>query len=135
MRWSAVRRAAAPAQERGSATVLGLGVLGVVLSVLVAGLVLAAVSTAAARARSAADLGAIGAAQELLHGAGQAGVCGRAAEIVLANGADLQACEVATASAAGQGPRVSVEVRSPTGLQLWPWAPGRAVAGLVPASP
>jgi secretion/DNA translocation related TadE-like protein len=121
-------------RERGSATVLGLGVLGVLVTVLVAGLVLGRVSMASGVARAAADLGAVAGAQVLRTEGSGAAVCTRVEDLVGANGADLQECRV-VAGEEGRGPGLVVQVRAPTGLAPWPWAQGRARAGLVPADP
>lgn len=126
----AVRRAA-PSCERGSATVLGLGVIALVLTMWIAALVLGAVVLGSGRARTAADLAAVGGAQVLLHGAQESAACTRAAEVAQANGADLTSCSVSVA-VAGQGPSIEVIVQVATGLSSWPAVRARAHAGLVP---
>lgn len=75
---------------------LGLAVIGVVLVVVVAVAGLAGSLQARAAAQSAADLGAIAAAQ-LLRGPGGSpdAACARARTVVAAGGAVLETCRVA----------------------------------------
>lgn len=82
--------------ERGSGTMLGLAVIGVVLVVVLAVAGLAGSLQARSAAQSAADLGAIAGAQ-LLHGPGGSpdAACARARTVVATGGAVLEACRVA----------------------------------------
>ncbi|MGI8948612.1 MAG: Rv3654c family TadE-like protein [Ornithinimicrobium sp.] len=129
--WSAPRRAA---RERGSATVLGLAVIAVVLSVWIAAVVLGAVILAGGRARTAADLAAVGGAQVLLNAAAEeSGACGRVEQVARDNGADLVSCALRSPKSADQGPTIEVLVEVPTGLSAWPSVQARARAGLVAA--
>ena len=78
--------------DRGSASVF---VLAVGLVLVAAGLAGAAVGSARAarhQARTAADLGALAGAARAIYG--QEAACARAAEIVVANRAQLTACTV-----------------------------------------
>jgi secretion/DNA translocation related TadE-like protein len=82
-----------PGRDRGSAS---LWVLAVGLSLVAAALAGAAVGAARVgrhEARAAADLGALAGAARVVEGDGAA--CGRAGELVVANGGRLVACEVA----------------------------------------
>jgi secretion/DNA translocation related TadE-like protein len=86
--------------QRGSATLLAVSFLGVLLLVGAALGVVAAMVWAHRSAQAAADLAALAGATELRHGAD---ACGRASEIAGANAADLTSCTV-------QGEAVVVEV-------------------------
>ncbi|MCE0485835.1 Rv3654c family TadE-like protein [Ornithinimicrobium sediminis] len=129
--------------DRGAASVLGLALVAVLVTVLLAGLMVGAALTAGQRARTAADLGTVAGGQELLRGAPEHRVCARVAALATANGAQLVACELLEAGPAGAGgvggaevgPRVWAKVRVATGVPVVPWAHGTAVAGLVPLSP
>lgn len=124
--------------DRGSATVLGLAVLGLLVALLIAFLTIGAVTVAAHQARTSADLGGVAAAQVLLVGGTADQACARAADLAVDNGAELTDCRVDTPATLGadeSGPRVSVTVRRPTGLSVWPEVTARAEAGLVTARP
>jgi secretion/DNA translocation related TadE-like protein len=86
--------------QRGSATLLAVSFLGVLLLVGAALGVVAAMLGAHRSAQAAADLAALAAATELRHGGDS---CGRASQIARANGAGLRSCTV-------QGEAVVVEV-------------------------
>lgn len=121
--------------ERGSATVLGLAVIVVVLTVWIAAVVLGAVVLAGGRARTAADLAAVGGAQVLLTAAAEeSGACGRVEQVARDNGADLVSCALRPPASAGQGPTIEVLVAVPTGVSAWPSVQARAHAGLVAAN-
>ena len=90
-----------PRRERGSGTVLTLGLVAVVLVLLAAISLLGRAQSARGAAQAAADLGALAAAQHLLDsspsgfGPGPtAAACGVARQIAAANGASLTSCEV-----------------------------------------
>lgn len=136
-------------QDAGSATVLGVGLLLVL--VLLTGLLLAIAGTSVAggRAIAAADLGALAGAGEVLQGRPGA-ACAAAARVVRANGAEPAGCRlvgpqggsVARSSTSGVVGAQAVEVVAEvtvTGLPLpgaGRWTVGaRAVAGPVPADP
>src|SRR5690606_23868010 len=87
--WS---RPACDDRERGSATVLGVGVLAATV-ILAAGF--AAMGQAGAarhQAQGAADAAALAAAAKVLLGPGEA--CSAAAELVAENRAEMESCEV-----------------------------------------
>lgn len=106
---------------------LVLAATGAVLSVLVAALAVAGALRAAHSARDAADLAALGAAQESVLGASPARACKVAAVIATRNGARLTACTVTGASV------VTVATEAAVPLRLSGLSPsvlgGRARAG------
>lgn len=127
---SGARRAGIPrvTREDGGATVLTVAALGVLTIVLAAVLEVVGVVADVHRARAAADLAALAAAQPVLGG----GVadCSAARAVAQANGAVLRACEVL--------PDGSVETwvaRPRPGVGEWrvglPDPSARARAGLV----
>lgn len=75
--------------ERGSATVLVLGVVAVVLCLTVALAGLARAANLRGAAQAAADLAALAGAQSLVAGGDP---CAVAAEVARANGAELESC-------------------------------------------
>lgn len=87
--------------ERGSATVLVLVLITVLVFLTLAGSAVAALVVAQRRAQSAADLASLGGA-EVLAGAGLSGSvgigglspCGAVARVAAANGAEVLACAV-----------------------------------------
>lgn len=79
-------------QERGSATVVMLGVIAVVLMVTVSALMLASAALASHRARAAADLGALAAAGVLIRGEPSVAACQLADRVASANHGQLQSC-------------------------------------------
>ncbi|MGB5952771.1 MAG: Rv3654c family TadE-like protein [Ornithinimicrobium sp.] len=101
-------------QEQGSATVLALGVLGVVISLMVAVAVLGAVVAARQQAQLAADLGAVAGAQFLRSGVDASAVCGRASRFVKDNGAQMEECAVRTTGT----PSVASSVLVTAGIRL-----------------
>lgn len=120
-----LRRAA----ERGSGTVLAVGLVGVLAALLVAGLLVAAVALAGQRARTAADLAALAAAGRSLEGFHPAGACAAAGRVVAGHDAVLAAC---TVEVTAEGlPRAEVEVRRSVPGTSWT-ATARAAAGGVP---
>lgn len=124
--------------DRGSATVLALGVLGVLMTMALAAFMIASVSSAAHQARSAADLSAVAAAQVLLVGGSPTAACDRAREVAHRNGGELSSCTVHPAgpgAARLTGPRVSVTAERSTQVGLWPRVLVDAEAGLVPKRP
>jgi secretion/DNA translocation related TadE-like protein len=78
------------ARDRGSATVLTVAALGVLVVLLGAGLALVGVVRDVHRARAAADLAALAAAAPLLRGLGID--CAAAREVAAANGGVLRGC-------------------------------------------
>jgi secretion/DNA translocation related TadE-like protein len=118
------------AGERGSGTVLAVGLVGVLASLLVAGLLVAAVATTGQRARTAADLAALAVAGQAVAGAASEVACATGEEVAARHGATVVSCTVA---AAPEGlPQVEVAVSAP--VQSTPWvARARASAGAVAA--
>lgn len=117
-------------RERGSGTVIAVGLVGVLATLLIAGLLVAAVAVAGQRARTAADLASLAAAGQLLQGGSPTAACAAGVEVAGAHGVDLVACEVTTTRAGL--PRVEVESRvAIAGTRLI--ARARVAAGGVPA--
>lgn len=119
--------------DRGSGTVLAVGVVLGLVSVLLLALGLVAVLIAGQQARSAADLAALAAAGEVVSGSGEGSACSAAARVAQENGADLERCTTEVRRSE-PWPRVSLTVsRAVTGT---PWrASARAAAGGVSAPP
>lgn len=80
--------------ERGSGTVLTLGIVGFVLTVFVAWVIVGGAVLAAHQAASAADLAAIGAARTVLMGGEPDDACGEARKVAADNGAQVSRCTV-----------------------------------------
>jgi len=78
--------------DRGSATVVMLGVIGAVLLLTISGLVLASAVLASHRARAAADLAALAASGMLMRGEPASAACAAGAQIAAVNHARLQQC-------------------------------------------
>jgi len=114
--------------------VLGLAVIVTMLTMWIAALVLGSVVLGGARARTGADLAAVGGAQVLLHGQ-QDAACDRAAQAAEANGTALVSCSIESVTTKGQGPLIEVVVEAATGLSAWPAVQARARAGLVAGDP
>jgi secretion/DNA translocation related TadE-like protein len=119
-------RAAAPAGERGSATVWVLALSGVLATIGLAALLVGTAVVGRHRATTAADLAALAAAGQAVLG--RPGACAAAAEVAAANSAELTACTVSDGAVVEV--RVSVPVR--LGLLGVHTATGRARAGPVP---
>lgn len=129
---STVSTESAARAEEGGATLLTVAALGVLTMVLGAALVVVAVVRDVHRARAAADLAALAAAQPLVRGG--APDCAAARAVAEANGAVLRACLVL--------PDRSVETwvaRPRSGAGGWgiglPDPSARARAGLVESRP
>ena len=99
--------------ERGSATVLALGVVGAVLVLLAGGVAVGGAVRAAHQAQASADLASLAAAVALQQGAAPEAACRRAAEMAGANGADVRACSPAADESISV--RVSVDLPDPLG--------------------
>lgn len=111
--------------ERGSGTVLALGLGLVVIMAVVLLLLLAQSAVAASRAAAAADLAALAAA-DAARGITSGEPCAVAREVALKNGADMVACS--------EGPDASVQVRTELGAgPILGAATGLARAGPPPA--
>lgn len=78
------------ARDRGSGTILMLGVLAVIVAVLGGGLAVVSAVHASLHARTAADLAALAAESVLLAGTGSP--CASAAHVASANGAEVTSC-------------------------------------------
>ncbi|HWS57495.1 MAG TPA: Rv3654c family TadE-like protein [Actinotalea sp.] len=114
--------------ERGSATVLTVAGIGVVLTLAAAALVVTGVVRDVHRARGAADLAALSAASPLTAGA-PAG-CAAAGRVAAANGAGLTGCAVLADGAVAV--TVSVTRSTPAGWLAGPSVvSARARAGVV----
>jgi hypothetical protein len=115
--------------------VLAVGLIGVISTLLVAGLVVAAVAVAGQRARTAADLAALAAAGAAVTGADAATSCGVAQELAAHNGAVLATCALLhDTDQTGAGltlPAVEVTVTRQVAGTLWNVA-ARSRAGGVP---
>jgi secretion/DNA translocation related TadE-like protein len=118
--------------ERGSATVLGLVLAAVLVTVAVAGAAGAGLLVGHRRAGAAADLAALAGAAALQQAAlaGDGDACGQVAAVSAANRAVVQECLVEGEEVQV---RVEVEVRGPFGAS-WPVA-ARARAGPVGGAP
>ncbi|WP_131103487.1 Rv3654c family TadE-like protein [Ornithinimicrobium sufpigmenti] len=113
--------------DRGSASVMAVGVVAGLAAVLVAALALAAVLVAGQQARTAADLSALAAAGQVLTGAGRDRACAEADAVAARNGGRLERCELRLAP--GQPwPTVLVAVRRDVARTPWSLT-ARAVAG------
>ncbi len=78
--------------QRGSATVVMLGVIALVLMLTITGLMLASAVLASHRARAAADLGALAAAGVLMRGGPVIAACESAAQVAARNHGRLLVC-------------------------------------------
>lgn len=114
--------------ERGSATVVMLGVIVSVLMLTISGLLLASAVLASHRARAAADLAALAAAGALMRGEASLAACQSAADVAALNHGRVQQC-----LASGTEVRLSVTV--PTGVQGVGVATARSRAGPGPSGP
>jgi secretion/DNA translocation related TadE-like protein len=79
--------------ERGSATVLALGIVTALVCLSTGGITIAGACVAKQRAAGAADLGALAAA-DVASGAIPGTPCAEAERVVRANGASLGVCDV-----------------------------------------
>src|SRR5450759_5375169 len=78
--------------DRGSTTVVMLGVIGAVFLLTISGLVLASAVLASHRARAAADLAALAAAGVLMRSEPTGAACAAGAQVAMANHARLRQC-------------------------------------------
>ena len=79
-------------RDRGSATVVVLAAVAVVLAMTVGALSVVSAVVAAHRAQAAADLAALAAAAMFVHGEPSGAACGRGADVAARNGGRLAAC-------------------------------------------
>lgn len=93
--------------ERGSATVLMLGIVCALLTLTLSGLDLCSAVVASHRARAAVDLSALAGAGVLLQGGRAGHACAAAARVAAANGARITRCS----ADAGRSLVVGVVVR------------------------
>ena len=93
--------------ERGSGTVLVLGIVAVLLAMAVCAGFLIQAQAAAGKARSAADLAALGGATALSSVVAPSEPCETAGRVARANGAEVTECTVA-----GEDVVVEVSVRT-----------------------
>lgn len=106
-----------PFVERGSATVLALGIVAALVCLTTGAIAIAGASVAKQRAAGAADLAALAAA-DVASGAIPGTPCAEAERVVRANGASLGFCEVdgaiarVTASLSYLGFGVDIEARA-----------------------
>ena len=96
--------------ERGSATVVMLGVIAVVLMLTISGLFLASAVLASHRARAAVDLAALAAAGALMRGEPAGTACEVAAQVAAVNHGRMQECVAA-------GTEVRLTVGVPSGMR------------------
>ncbi len=109
-------------RERGSATVVMLGVIASVLILTISGLLLASAVLASHRARAAADLGALVAAGVLLRGESAIAACESATRIAALNHGLVRQCIVS-------GAEVRLSVAVLTGVHGLGVAMARSRAG------
>lgn len=117
--------------ERGSATVLGLGVILLLLSLLATFLMLAASLQASLQARAAADSAALAGAAVILEGGDLSAACTAAGELAQANGARLEQC-AAQADGENTTAVLTVSVGRPVAVLDGLVAHATARAGAVP---
>ena len=116
-----------PVRERGSASVIVVGVIGMVVALSAGALVLAGAVRASHQARLAADLAAVAGAQYLRDGRSAGEACGAVARMATMNGTVLRDCSVS-------GTDVTVTVAASS--SSWPEpAIARARAGPEPFVP
>jgi secretion/DNA translocation related TadE-like protein len=108
--------------DRGSAAVVLLSVISAVLMLTVSGLLLASAVLASHRARAAADLAALAAADVLMRGGPARTACESAALVAAANLASVQGCIAA-------GTEVQLSVAVPAAMRGLGVATARARAG------
>lgn len=108
--------------QRGSATVVMLGVIAVVLTLTVSGLLLASAVLASHRARAAVDLAALAAAGVLIRGESAAVACDCAARVASANYGSVQYC-------LASGTEVQLTVTVTSGIEGLGVATARSRAG------
>lgn len=116
--------------EAGSGTVLAVGVVLGLSTVLMSALVLASVLVAGQQARAAADLAALAAAGQVVTGSGEPSACDLAGEVARDNGGRLEGCALVQAQG-DTWPRVRVTVTTAVAGTQWT-ARAQAVAGGVP---
>lgn len=119
--------AAGEDREQGAGTVLVLGIIGVIASVTITLTLLGGALVAAHHARTAADMGSVGAARMLQVDDDTARACSQAALLVEANGAHLRGCQ-----REGADVRVTASVATPAVLRAFGHREAVAVANAGP---
>ena len=109
LRVAVTRRVAV--RDRGSGTVLVLGVVGVLLAMTVGALWVVSAVVAAHRAQTAADLASLAVAAALVRGEPTATACGEGAALAARNGGRLASCQA--------GPDYSVELVVQVPATVW----------------
>ena len=112
--------------ERASATVVMLGVIGAVMVLTISGLLLASAVLASHRARAAADLAALAAAGVLMRGDPVGAACTAGTRVAAANHASVRLCSVS-------GSQVRLTVVVPAGVKGIGVATARSRAGPSPS--
>ena len=107
--------------DRGSGTVLMLGITGVVGALMVAFVLIGSAFVSAHRARAAADMAAVGAARSLQLGGDAARACREADSLARANRARLVRCQA-------DGPDGSIEAAVSTARMVAALGHGEARA-------
>lgn len=120
--------------ERGSGTVLAVGLVGVVSTLLLAGLLIADVAIAGQRARTAADLAALAAAGRVLEGASEDEACTTASAVAEHNGASVTDCSLVVDARRGRSgpPTVQVTAVGDTSGGRWTVEARARAGGVVP---
>lgn len=117
--------------DRGSASVLAVGLVAGLAMLLVTALMLVSVLVAGQKARAGADLAALAAAGTTVEGGGETAACAAADRVARDNGSVLAGCSLQ--ERAGQ-PWPAVTVIVSREVVSTPWTvTARAVAGTVPA--
>lgn len=120
--------------DRGSGTVLAVGLVGVVSTLLLAGLLIADVAIAGQRARTVADLAALAAAGRVLEGASEDEACTTASAVAAHNGASLTDCALVVDERRGRVglPTVRVTAARDTAGGRWTVEARARAGGVVP---
>lgn len=116
-----------PANDRGSSTVLAVGLIAVLLTVTLAALAVLSAVRAAHVARSTSDLAALAGAIEYQQSTDASAACAEVARVAALHDVQVLTCEV------GGGGEVTVTTSAPISLRLGGVGPdhaeGRARAG------
>ena len=115
-----------PSVDRGSVTVVMLGVMAAVLMLTVSGLLVASAVLASHRARAAADLAALAAAGVLMRGESASAACESAARVAAVNHGRVTQC-------IASGTEVRLSVALPAGVRGPGVATARSRAGPGPS--
>lgn len=116
-------------RERGSASIIVLGITGALLILTISGLALGSAVIASHRARSAGDLAALAGASAVMRGEATGAGCAVAGRVAAANGARLSRCGVVA------GASLRVEVLVSPSLRGLGQATAVAVAGPAESAP